>query len=138
MDFFRSAGPGDLQLFSSPTGWFITLMTLDIIFEEVATSAYVIERMICFTRSRILAGQFRLPCQSHCIFLTHNFAGPALDADDVATDGSLYLAPKHPTVRIYSCLNRYLGLTYYFFTFRGFFMGHPSSARVGSGTVSIA
>ena len=59
-DFFRSAGPGDLALFSLPTCWFITLMALDIIFEEVATRAYVIERMISFTSSRVLAGAVSL------------------------------------------------------------------------------
>jgi hypothetical protein len=54
--FFSSGGSSDLAIFSLPTHWFITLMALDIVYEEVATRAYVIERMISFTGSRILAG----------------------------------------------------------------------------------
>jgi membrane protease YdiL (CAAX protease family) len=50
------AGPVDSALFSLPSGWFITLMVLDIAYEEVATRAYVIERVISFTGSSILAG----------------------------------------------------------------------------------
>jgi membrane protease YdiL (CAAX protease family) len=50
------AGPGDSALFSLPARWFITLMVLDIAYEEVATRAYVIERVISFTGSSILAG----------------------------------------------------------------------------------
>src|SRR5271166_4517677 len=50
------AGPGDSAFFSLPARWFITLTVLDIAYEEVATRAYVIERVISFTGSSILAG----------------------------------------------------------------------------------
>lgn len=54
-------GLGDSQIFFSlPPRWSITLLVLDVVFEELATRAYLIERMISFTGSRILAGAVSL------------------------------------------------------------------------------
>ena len=50
-------GLGDSEIFLSlPPRWSVTLLILDVVFEELATRAYVIERMISFTGSRVLAG----------------------------------------------------------------------------------
>src|ERR1700678_618197 len=52
---------GDSQIFFSlPARWSITLLVLDVVFEEFASRAYVIERMISFSGSRILAGAVSL------------------------------------------------------------------------------
>ena len=55
------AGLDDSEVFFSlPARWSITLLVLDVVFEELATRAYVIERMISFTGSRVLAGTVSL------------------------------------------------------------------------------
>jgi membrane protease YdiL (CAAX protease family) len=52
---------GDPQIFFSlPARWSITLLVLDVVFEEFSSRAYVIERMISFTGSRVLAGTVSL------------------------------------------------------------------------------
>jgi membrane protease YdiL (CAAX protease family) len=54
-------GLGDSQVFLSlPARWSISLLVLDVVFEEFATRAYVIERVISFTGSRMLAGAVSL------------------------------------------------------------------------------
>ena len=57
---FTPTRPGDLAVYSLPTSWFVTLLVLDAVFEELATRAYVIERLISLTGSRILAGAVSL------------------------------------------------------------------------------
>jgi hypothetical protein len=54
-------GLGDSEVFFSlPARWSITLLVLDVVFEELATRTYVIERMISFTGSHVLAGMVSL------------------------------------------------------------------------------